>query len=159
MKSVTGGFFPVKVRIFLVTGNLFPVTGIKNNILCHNTFFLWMKEYFLSLEIDFLSHTSFSQKRLQCCLWKSLGKGFPVKSIGVYIKTMHVGWEFRCVSHIYYQILSTYPHPLLVIQTIHTYRISHLINIYWPQTKNCKNNNKYKNNNNNNSNNNSISHH
>ena len=55
MKSVTGGFFPVKVRIYLVTGNLLPVKGIKNNTLCHNTFFQWMEEYFWSLEMNFLS--------------------------------------------------------------------------------------------------------
>ena len=55
LKSVTGGFFPVKVRIFFVTGNLFPMIGIKNNTLCHNTFLQWLKEYFLSLEIKFLS--------------------------------------------------------------------------------------------------------
>ena len=27
--SLTEGFFPVKERTFLVTGNLFPVTGLK----------------------------------------------------------------------------------------------------------------------------------
>ena len=38
-----------------MTGNLFPVTGIKKNILCHNTLFLWMKEYLLWQEINILS--------------------------------------------------------------------------------------------------------
>ena len=32
--SVTEGFFPVKERIYLVTGNLFPVTGIKSRHGC-----------------------------------------------------------------------------------------------------------------------------
>ena len=46
----------VKQRIFLVTQNLFPVTGIKKNLSCHKALFLWKKEYFLSLKINFLSH-------------------------------------------------------------------------------------------------------
>ena len=59
--------FPVKVRIFLVTGNVLPVTGGKNNTLCHNTFFLWMKEFFLSLEINFLSQ---EEQRILCVTWR-----------------------------------------------------------------------------------------
>ena len=33
--SVTKGIFPVKERIFLVIGNLFPDKGIKKNPLCN----------------------------------------------------------------------------------------------------------------------------
>ena len=36
----TKGIFPVKGRIFLVTGNLFPVTGVEKNTSCHRIFFL-----------------------------------------------------------------------------------------------------------------------
>ena len=46
----TKGIFPVKGRIFLVTGNLFPDTGVEKNISCHRIFFPWRKEYFLSQE-------------------------------------------------------------------------------------------------------------
>ena len=51
----TNNIFPVTRTIFLVRGNLFLVTRIKKNTLCHNTVFLRMKEYLLSQEINFLS--------------------------------------------------------------------------------------------------------
>ena len=38
MISVTAGFFPVKERIFLVTGNLFLVTGIKEYLVSQYNF-------------------------------------------------------------------------------------------------------------------------
>ena len=47
---VTEEIFPLKERIYLVIGNLFPVTGIKKNPSCHRALFLGKKEYFLSQE-------------------------------------------------------------------------------------------------------------
>ena len=43
---VSLNIFPVKERIFLVTGNEFPVTGRAKNTSCHKIFFLCMKQNF-----------------------------------------------------------------------------------------------------------------
>ena len=51
---VTGNLFPITGNLFLVTGNLYPVTGLKKNTSCHKTFILWMKEYLLLQETNFL---------------------------------------------------------------------------------------------------------
>ena len=47
--------------------SLLTVTGIKCNTLCHNTFFLWMKEYFLSLEMFILLR---EEQRTPCVTWR-----------------------------------------------------------------------------------------